>query len=44
MTLYNKAEAADLTSGETKALKNAIGAELQARQAKRRGRRGKVGN
>lgn len=44
MTLYNKAEAADLTPGETKALKNAIDAELQARQAKRRGRHRKVGN
>ena len=42
MTLYNKAEAADLTPGETKALKNAIDAELRAREAKRRGRRGNV--
>lgn len=42
MTLYNKAEAADLTPGETKALRNAIDAELQSRQAKRRGRRDKV--
>ena len=43
MTLYNKAEAADLTPGETKALKNAIDAELRARQPKRRGRVGKPG-
>jgi len=41
MTLYNKAEAADLTPGETKALKNSIDAELRARQVKRRGRGGK---
>jgi hypothetical protein len=43
MTLYNKAEAADLTPGETKALKNAIDAELRARQAKSRGGGGQIG-
>ncbi len=35
MTLYNKDEAADLTPKEKKALKAAIEAELQARQASR---------
>jgi hypothetical protein len=35
MTLYDKDEAADLTPREMKALKSAIEAELQARQAER---------
>ena len=38
MTLYSKNEAADLTSGEKKALKAAIVAESEAREAARRKR------
>ena len=38
MTLYDKDEAADLTPKEKKALKDAIGAELTAREAKRAAR------
>ena len=38
MTLYSKNEAADLTSGEKKALKSAIVAESEAREAARRKR------
>jgi hypothetical protein len=38
MTLYSKNEAADLTSGEKKALKAAIESECQAREAARRKR------
>ena len=36
MTLYSKDEAADLTSGEKKALKAAIEREYAAREAARR--------
>jgi hypothetical protein len=43
MTLYDKDEAADLTPREMKSLKSAIEAELQARQAERRGRERKRG-
>ncbi len=43
MTLYDKNEAADLTPKEMKALKNAIEAEVKAREAKRRVREGKLG-
>jgi len=43
MTLYDKNEAADLTPKEMKALKNAIEAEVKAREAKRRVREGKPG-
>jgi len=43
MTVYDKDEAADLTVKEKKALKDAIGCELKAREAERtaraRGRR-----
>jgi len=35
MTLYNKAEASDLTAGEKKALKASIENELEARAARR---------
>jgi len=35
MTLYDKDETADLTPRQTKALRNAIEAELEARQAQR---------
>ena len=35
MTLYDKGEAADLTAKEKKALKAAIGSELEARAARR---------
>jgi hypothetical protein len=35
MTLYNKAEASDLTASEKKALKSAIETELEARAARR---------
>ena len=38
MTLYGKNEAADLTTGEKKALKAAIEAECKAREAARRKR------
>ena len=38
MTLYDKDEAADLTPREKKALKEAIGAELKAREARQAAR------
>ena len=43
MTLYDKNEAADLTPKEMKALKNAIEAEVKAREAKHRVKEGKPG-
>src|SRR5437016_5432401 len=39
MTLYSKDEAGDLSASEKKALKSAIGAELDARAAKKTARR-----
>jgi hypothetical protein len=38
MTLYGKNEAADLTTGEKKALRSAIEGECKAREAARRKR------
>ena len=38
MTIYDKNEAADLTSAQKKALKDAIESELRARAARRAGR------
>lgn len=40
MTLYAKDEAADLTAGEKKTLKNAVQTELKARASKRTARAG----
>jgi hypothetical protein len=41
VTLYDKHEAADLTTKEKKALRDAIGHELKAREAKRAAREGR---
>ena len=43
MTLYDKDEAADLTAKQKKALKDAVEAELKAREVKRIARRGTSG-